>query len=213
MIAILSFCQKAPSAVWPIERQMETFSPRPPHHWELLSEDDKAVYRRISAALCAPLSRSKRNKRMDDFKEILDAIDLFIESDEVDKWKRCLVCGVCRIPNGIALNIAQLKRLVFKCKSSINGSLKGLGYDIVLAKTISCPDLFTVLPQLRMNPGELRQWTVRMRSVPVSERSGEISPPMLDEGEIDGLGIGVVGEAKTMGGNDPFEFDHSWFDF
>jgi hypothetical protein len=74
---------------------MDFVPPREPQHWELLSEDDKAVYRRISAALCAPSSRSKRNKRIDDFKEIMDAIDLFIESDEVDRWKRCIVCGVC----------------------------------------------------------------------------------------------------------------------
>jgi hypothetical protein len=142
----------------------ESPSVRGPRHWELLSEADKGVYLRISAALSAPSCRNKRNKRIDDFKEILDAIEVFENSNQSDKWKRCLVCGVCRIPNGIAVNITQLKKLVFKCKSSINGSLKGLGYEIVVSRTSSCTELLDTIPHLRMDTTELRQWTVRMMS-------------------------------------------------
>jgi hypothetical protein len=91
-----------------------------PQHSELLSEADKDVHRRISAAFSAP---SRRNKRIDDFPEIIEAVELFINSDDVDKWRRSLVCGVFRPANRIAANITQLKWLVFKCKSSINGSL------------------------------------------------------------------------------------------
>jgi hypothetical protein len=154
---------------------------------------------------------------MDDFKEIMDAIDLFIEADDVDRWKRCLVCGVCRIPNGIALNIAQLKKLVFKCKSSINGSLKGLGYDIVIGKTSTCSELFEALPQLRLSPGELRQWTVRMRSVPLNEAPSDMTAPMDGPADVGGFGLSISGDESRwqpkQGGIDPFDFDHGWFEF
>jgi hypothetical protein len=137
---------------------------RRPDYWDLLNDNDKAVYVRLSAALSAPSSRDRRGRRVDDFKDVFDAIETFVNSDETDKWKRCLVCGVCPLSNGIAVNVVQLKRLMFKCKSSINGSLKMLGYDVVLAKAVSCQELFRCLPQLRDNSDELKQWTVRMSS-------------------------------------------------
>jgi hypothetical protein len=91
--------------------------PPDPQNWELLSEANKDVYRRISAAFSAP---SSRNKQIDDFREIIDAMKLFVNSEDVDKWRRSLVCGVFRLANRITVNIAQLKLLVFKCKLSIN---------------------------------------------------------------------------------------------
>jgi hypothetical protein len=72
----------------------------------------------IGAALSAP---SNPNKRIDDFREIIEPVELFINSNDVDKWRRSLVCGVFRLANRIAVNIAQLKWLVFKSKSLING--------------------------------------------------------------------------------------------
>jgi hypothetical protein len=143
---------------------------RRPRHWDLLNENDKAVYVRISAALSAPSSRDKRNRGVDDFKDVLDAIETFVNSDETDKWKRCLVCGLCPLSNGIAVNVVQLKRLTFKCKSSINVSLKRLGYDVVLAKALSYQELFQCLPQLKNNFDELRQWTVRMSTSDLAAR-------------------------------------------
>jgi hypothetical protein len=133
-----------------------------PQHWDLLNDTDKSIYLHLSAALSAPSSRNKRNKRADDFQQILEAIELFENWNEPDKWKRCLVCGICRIPNGIAVHTAQLKKLISKCKSSINGSLKCLGYDIVLPKASSCQELLNAIPQLQDHHGELRKWTIRM---------------------------------------------------
>jgi hypothetical protein len=142
-----------------------------PRHWDLLSAGDKAVYLRICAALCAPSFRNRRNKRILDFKEVLDAIEVFENFNDGDRWKRCLVCGVCRMRHGLAVNVGQLKHIVFKCKSSINSSLKGLGYTVILAKTSLCSELLDALPYLRENPAELRKWTVRFLScAPISER-------------------------------------------
>ena len=135
-----------------------------PPNFFLLNEEDKNIYRSIHRVLSAPTSRNKRNKKIDDFKEIIDAIQIFIDRDEEDAWKRRLVCGVCPLSNGIAVNIKQLGKLIFKCKSSINGSLKGLGYDVVIGKSSKCEELLQKIPYLRKNIGEMRQWTVRVSS-------------------------------------------------
>jgi hypothetical protein len=135
-----------------------------PDHWSLLSENDKEVYRRIRTALSAPSTRDKRYKRIGEFTEIAGAIENFINADETDRWKRCLVCGWCRFADGLAVNVAQFKRLVFKCKSSISGSLKGMGYDIVLSRPALCQELLRQIPYLENHPAELRQWTVRLKS-------------------------------------------------
>jgi hypothetical protein len=172
-----------------------TPNPAYPQHWELLSDTDKEVYRRISTALSAPSSRNKRNKRINDFREILDAIEIFINSNEADRWKRCLVCGVCRLTDGIAVNVPQLKKLIFKCKSSINGALKGLGYDIVVAKTASCPELLRLIPVLRNCPTELRQWTIRICSAK-QQQPVEATPPVATEKEHDGMAVDVDGWVK-----------------
>lgn len=152
-----------------------------PPHWDLLSDDDKVIYKGIYQALSAPTNRNKRNKRIDDFREIVDAILLFINQNETDAWKRRLVCGICKLSNGIAVNIAQLRKLIFKCKASINGSLKLMGYDSVASKTTSCAELFEKIPYLKTNSAELRQWTVRTSSnKPNITDESFITPPQAD---------------------------------
>ncbi|KAH0787291.1 potassium/sodium hyperpolarization-activated cyclic nucleotide-gated channel 1 [Histomonas meleagridis] len=155
-----------------------------PSHWELLSPDDQHVYQQIYKVISAPTNRNKRNKKVDDFKDIIDAIELFENSDEEGKWKRCLVCGICKVSNGIAINISQFKKLILKCKSSINGSLKSLGYTKLLSKPSLCPELLEIIPYLKSNPNELRQWTVRMKldsKVGEEDRLMEISPPQVED--------------------------------
>jgi hypothetical protein len=134
-----------------------------PHNLELLSHFDKIVYTQLHQALSAPSTRDKRHRRTDDFKEILEAIELFENIDDDDRWKRCLVCGVFTFPGGIAVNIQQLKALIVRCKSSINGSLKNLGYTRIASKLEGCEPLFETIPFLKTHGNELRKWTLRYR--------------------------------------------------
>jgi hypothetical protein len=161
-------------------------------YWDFLSPADKEVYKRINAALAAPTNRSKRNKRVDDFKEILEAIEMFEDSDEEHRWARCLVCGVCKIPHGIAVNTTQLKRLVFKCKSSINGSLKRLGWGQVLSKPPAYEALLDRIPYLRDHPAEARQWTVRVGPGCPAEPPPDDTPPCARPAEAPGFEISAV---------------------
>jgi hypothetical protein len=175
-------------------------------YWDLLTSEDKEVYRRINAALAAPTSRNKRNKRVDDFREILEAIELFQDSGAEDRWKRCLVCGVCMIPKGIAVNTTQLKRLVFKCKSSINGSLKRLGWGTILSKPSAYEDLLNQIPYLREHPAEVRQWTIRVGSGGDEEQETDISPPCAEEATAGEFSVGTIPWPQDgMSGSEMFE--------
>ena len=151
---------------------------RPPH-FELLSEDDKEMYKKIMDAIQAPTLQSKRNKRLTEFEDIIEAIEVFENHEDVEKWKRYLVCGLYRFENGIAVNISSLKQLIHRCKSSINGSLKDLGYDKVINKARTCTELIQAIPYLQKKANELRQWTVRYKNKEddKGKENGEATPP------------------------------------
>lgn len=80
---------------------------------------------------------------------------------DMDDWKRCLVCGICWLPEGIGINTHQLRILIFKCKSSINGSLQKMRYTFNLGRSEAGNAVARYMPILRNNSSELRQWTVR----------------------------------------------------
>jgi hypothetical protein len=126
---------------------------------------------------------------------MLDAIKTFAIHDDENDWKRCLVCGVIWLPGSIAINTRQLRLLIDKCKSSINGSLHRMGYSSVTSRGDTSKQLIESVPQLRGNFGELRQWTVRQigaqtpqPAMPVTlERMGNAQTlaPECDMGEWD----------------------------
>lgn len=159
----------------------------PPHHLELLSPKDKEVYSLIYQIIASPSNRNKRNKRYDDFANILEALKTFIIQDEdssADEWKRSLVCGVCFLKDGIAVNTAQLKKLTNKCKSTINGSLKGMGYEVLNLndeKSSQEKELLEKIPFLSNNLSDLRKWTVRKQFIQSSAINSDITPPSVDD--------------------------------
>ena len=134
---------------------------RIPSYWFFLSEEDQQMYIKMSKALAEPTSKNKRNTKVSDFENILEAIDIYINHEPLDKWKRCLATGVFMFEGGIAVNNRRLKILVHKCKTSINTSLKGLGYTMITCTSAECQELLTAIPFLANNQHELRQWTVR----------------------------------------------------
>lgn len=133
-----------------------------PEHFELLSEEDKETYLRLQRQFNAPEAKTRRNKRVDDFTNIIETLLEYANKSEEDKWKRLLVIGIIKFEGGIAVNISQLKKLVHKCKSSINGSLKRMGYEIVALKAeIGSSQLCEDIPYFLNHQRELRRWTIR----------------------------------------------------
>ena len=136
-----------------------------PQFIKLLSDADVAAYNKLRSDLSSPNCRNRRNKRLETFSEMLNSIQSFAIRKDDDDWKRCLVCGVLWLTNGIAINTRQLRLLINKCKSSINGSLHRMGYSTVMCRGDTSNQLVEMIPLLKNNFPELRQWTVRQANV------------------------------------------------
>jgi hypothetical protein len=132
-----------------------------PKFYDLLSTVDQDQYNELRSSLSSQMCRNRRGKRLEGFSEILGSIRSFCIRNKDDDWKRCLVCGVCWLPSGIAVNNRQLSVLIDKCKSSINGSLQKMGYSSFQSRHESTGALYDSIPLLRNNFNELREWTVR----------------------------------------------------
>lgn len=134
-----------------------------PMYWELLSEQDKSGYKVLRITFNTTTIKSSRGHRIETFDGILGAIHQYAEKGQESDWKRFLVCGVCWVNDAIAINTRQLRILISKCKSSINGSLQKLGYYTNTSHSESWKILFSRIPLLKDNYTEIRQWTIRQR--------------------------------------------------
>jgi hypothetical protein len=152
-------------------------TPALPRHWELLSRDDQAKYLTLQQSLATPSGKNRRNRSVETFPQTLETIKSFVNRNDGDDWKRSLVCGVCWLNSEgtVAVNIRQLRVLVSKCKSSINGSFQLLGFSLVSAGTECSGSIGRCLPVLHDNFQELRQWTVRKNAA--TDTSGHHCPP------------------------------------
>jgi hypothetical protein len=77
---------------------------------------------------------------------------------------RAVVSGICFAGPMICVNTRQLKNLLCRCKSSINGILQELGYVglRVRSETRSC--VLASMPSLEWSADILRRWSVRHAS-------------------------------------------------
>lgn len=128
-------------------------------------------------SISSQYSKNIRNKRVENFTEIIDIIKRYCIRGQPDDWRRCLVCGVAWLHEGIAINTRQLRLLIFKCKSSINGSLHKMGFTVNIGRTEAANALVMAIPILKDNTNELRQWTVRQTG---NTCFSPISPPSLN---------------------------------
>jgi hypothetical protein len=91
-------------------------------------------------------------------------VQLIIDGTPFGREERSIVCGIAVAGPLIAVNTRQLKSLIGRCKSSINGSFRQLGYLAVKTKSKARECVLVILPSLKGDPGSLRQWTVRFSS-------------------------------------------------
>lgn len=157
---------------------------------QLLSPSDRIKYEELKQKVGSPENRYNRNKRIQTFTEIIESIRQFCIKNDDDDWKRCLVCGICWIPHSssnessplsppeveslndsglykwsinqdLAINTRQLRILIAKSKSTINGALAKMGYESVPTKGSDAEDLIGAIPFLNNHYTEMRQWTIR----------------------------------------------------
>lgn len=132
-----------------------------PKFWGLLKPADMQQYICIRSALMSPYGKNYRNK-IENFGDVLQLLKGFCVKMDGDDWKRFLVAGICFFIDGsIAINTHQLRLFIGKCKSSINGSLHKLGYIYSVERSEAIKSITNLIPALKDNTVELRQWTFR----------------------------------------------------
>jgi hypothetical protein len=152
--------------------------PGDPMFFSLLDDEDQKKYVELRTLLHSSDKRYKRYKRIEALQDALDLIRDFCVRGNDSDWRRCLVCGVCWIGQDIAINTRQLRVLIDKCKSSINGALNKMGYGTAPVKSAIAASLLAYIPFLKGNFVEQRQWTVRrkLQLSPMPMRSGFPTP-------------------------------------
>jgi hypothetical protein len=131
-------------------------------HLELLSPADRAAFECLRAVLSAPDVRYNRNQRLPLMWRALSLVRSFCTRGQRDDWLRCLVCGICWLDGEmIAANTKQLRHVLGRSKSSINGSLTLMNYVSVPACHRDVEMLCTAIPFLACRRNELRLWTIR----------------------------------------------------
>ncbi|OHT11326.1 hypothetical protein TRFO_19314 [Tritrichomonas foetus] len=132
-----------------------------PSYLEYLTDQDRLAYENLKQKVGSPDNRYNRNKRLETFIEILNEIRIFCVRNDGDDWKRYLACGICWLGPDLALNTCQLRNLLSKSKSTVNGVLAKLGYDPVPLNSKNSTLLFMKIPFLKTHFNEMRQWTLR----------------------------------------------------
>ena len=145
-----------------------------PKYWNLMNNIDQYQYMYMRNMLANPTNKSLRNKRLENFSEMLEVLRQFCVRGDGEDWRRFLVTGIAWLKNGaIAVNTHQLKLITNKCKSSINGSLHKMGFNYGMERSEAAAAVVQSIPILKENPAQLRQWTVRS-NIPMTPMS---SPP------------------------------------
>lgn len=142
---------------------------------DLLSDDDKNKYNELREQFSSPKYKNRRNKSNNVFKNMIRSINTFINKDNNDVYKRSLVCGIVWINDMIIINTHQLRILIDKCKSSINGSFQSIGYEALPSGEEYINHIISLYPFMKNNYSELRQWTAR-KLVNKEKKCKEINP-------------------------------------
>jgi hypothetical protein len=110
---------------------------------------------------------------------MIKAIRDFVVRGDKDDHKRSLVCGIHWFENGVCVNTRQLRQVLGKSKSSINGAFAKMGFEAVPVPSGKSNLLEELLPFVPGGKEALLQWTIRRRAVPyvtMSEAPGMALP-------------------------------------
>lgn len=132
-----------------------------PMHFHILSESDKENYFKLYRYISNSVKKYKRYKKVESIKEALYLIRLYCIRNDINDWKRCLVCGIYWIGEDIVINTRQLSHLICKCKSSINGAFLEMGYTSYPSNN----KILSFIPFLNDNCTEQKKWSIRRRNV------------------------------------------------
>lgn len=136
-----------------------------PMYYEILSPTDQQSYDKLRESLSSLDNKFIKNQRCQTIQSAFNSIREYCCRHDDEDWKRYLVCGICWLDNDIAINIRNIRLLLNKCKSSINGALVKMGYGADLKKSEESMALISKIPFLKGNFIEQRKWTIRRRVI------------------------------------------------
>jgi hypothetical protein len=169
---------------------MSRYLPDLLHLFGHLSDNDRCMYACLLTSISTSAATAPRRRRSLTFSDVLASIQTFVVRHDQNDAVRGLICGIYWLPDALAINIHQLRSLIPKSKSSINGSLQRLGFSVTLGRAKSLQYLATVFPLIQDNVPALRKWTLRKKKSEAEIfQGGEMGPerPRF-EISLDGLG-------------------------
>lgn len=178
----------------------------------LLERADRIKYRQLRKHLNQVTDKRHRNRKLTVLRNLLKEITEFAQRGDQDDWKRCCVCGVCQLSVGLAINSHQLRFLLKRTKSSLNGSLKQIGYVTLLARGDICQELKDFLPILKGNKAELRKWSVRVLRETENPDAAkcESEDYIMTESETENIGKETEQEPKNTKEQDDLTLCNYW---
>jgi hypothetical protein len=136
-----------------------------PEFFNRLSTSDQASYLALQADLGRTELRYNRFHRLETIQSIFDATRAFCMRGDYHDGTRSAVCGIAWLAGEeLALNTRQLRILIAKSKSSINGAIAKMNYIALPARESEIERLCLAMPILRGNARSVRQWTIRRRA-------------------------------------------------
>jgi hypothetical protein len=125
--------------------------------------------------------RNKRNLGLSTFVKHLGLIHSFVCRGDSSDALRGAICGIEFADHSFLINTRQLKKLMFRSKSCLNGCFQRLGYS-ACKPTRDLGRVFAqVFPQFSTQTFSSRQWCVRRAG---ESSSVSFSPPVAIESGI-----------------------------
>lgn len=132
-----------------------------PTIWNMLSLEDRGEYHRLKNQFNQMQRGAYKDRKPNNFVNDIIALIGYINRSESKKQERSLMVGLAFSGPYICVNTRQLKSVVGRCKSSINGSFQQLNYTALKTKQKAKECIQSLFPSYTGDTGTLRQWTVR----------------------------------------------------
>jgi hypothetical protein len=136
----------------------------PSDFWGVLSQDDQTEFIKLRARLHRGQQSISKDIRMAAHHRELLMVLSYLERSPENMEVRAIISGILFVGPAVCVNTRQLKLLLGRCKSSINGCFKQLGFVAVRTKVKARNFIAHCLTALKDKQDVIRQWTVRCSS-------------------------------------------------